>query len=43
MHTIAIGSNYLGAMEWTAKNWILTIGCAAITAITLLLRSLKIK
>ncbi len=41
MHTIAIGSNYLGAMEWTAKNWILTIGCAAITAITLLLRFWK--
>ncbi len=41
VHTIAIGSNYLGAVEWTPKNWILSILCGAITAGTLLIRFLK--
>jgi sulfite exporter TauE/SafE len=41
VHTIAIGSNYLGAVEWTPKNWILTILCAVITLGTLLIRSWK--
>jgi DMSO/TMAO reductase YedYZ heme-binding membrane subunit len=41
VHTIAIGSNYLGAMEWTPKNWILTILCGVITAGTLLMRTWK--
>ena len=40
VHTIAIGSNYLGAVEWTAKNWILTILCGSVTLITLLIRIL---
>ena len=38
VHTIAIGSNYLGAMAWAPKNWILTILCGAITVGTLLIR-----
>ena len=38
IHTIAIGSNYLGAVQWNAKNWILTILCSAITLIVLVLR-----
>ncbi len=41
IHTIAIGSNYLGAVEWTPKNWILTILCGAITVGVLLIRFLK--
>jgi sulfite exporter TauE/SafE len=41
VHTIAIGSSYLGAVEWTFKNWILTILCGAITLGTLLIRCLK--
>ena len=41
VHTIAIGSNYLCAMEWTPKNWILTILCAVITVGTLLIRTCK--
>ncbi|NUN64491.1 sulfite exporter TauE/SafE family protein [Pseudanabaena biceps] len=41
IHTIAIGSNYLGAVEWTAKSWILTILCGLITVITLVIRVLK--
>jgi DMSO/TMAO reductase YedYZ heme-binding membrane subunit len=41
VHTIAIGSNYLGAMEWTPKNWISTILCGVITAGTLLMRTWK--
>jgi DMSO/TMAO reductase YedYZ heme-binding membrane subunit len=41
VHTIAIGSNYLGAMEWTPKNWILTILCTVITVGTLLIRTWK--
>ncbi len=41
VHTIAIGSNYLGAMEWTPKNWIFTIICTVITVGTLLIRSWK--
>jgi uncharacterized protein len=43
IHTIVIGSNYLGAVEWTPKNWILTIFCAAITAGTLCIRFLKFR
>ncbi len=43
VHTIAIGSNYLGAMEWTPKNWILTILCGVITVGTLLIRFLKFR
>ena len=39
---IAIGSNYLGAVEWTPKNWMLTILCGAITVGTLLIRTLKL-
>ena len=38
VHTIAIGSNYLGAMAWAPKNWILTILCGASTVGTLLIR-----
>lgn len=38
VHTIAIGSNYLGAMAWAPENWILTILCGAITVGTLLIR-----
>jgi uncharacterized protein len=41
IHTIAIGSNYLGAVEWTAKNWTLTILCGSITVIALFLRIIK--
>ncbi len=41
IHTIAIGSNYLGAVDWTPKNWILTILCGVITAGTLLIRTWK--
>ena len=41
IHTIAIGSSYLGAVDWTPKNWVLTILCAAITVITLLIRVLR--
>jgi uncharacterized protein len=39
IHTIAIGSNYLGAVEWTPKNWILTVLCGVITVGTLLIRT----
>ena len=42
IHTITIGSNYLGAVEWTPKNWMLTILCGAITVGTLLIRTLKL-
>ena len=38
VHTIAIGSNYLGAVDWTPKNWILAILCGTITLATLALR-----
>ena len=38
IHTIAIGSSYLGAVELTPKNWILTILCGGITVGTLLIR-----
>lgn len=38
IHTIAIGSSYLGAIELTPKNWLFTILCGTITALTLLLR-----
>jgi sulfite exporter TauE/SafE len=38
MHTIAIGSNYLGVMEWSVKNWILTGLCGGITLATIALR-----
>ena len=41
VHTIAIGSNYLGAVDWTPKNWILTILCGVITVGTLLIRFLR--
>jgi sulfite exporter TauE/SafE len=41
VHTIAIGSNYLGAVDWTPKNWILTILCGLITVGTLLIRFLR--
>ena len=41
IHTIAIGSNYLGAINLTPKNWLFTILCGTITAITLLLRMIK--
>ncbi len=40
VHTIAIGTSYLGAVEWTIQNWILTILCGSVTAITLLIRVL---
>ena len=43
VHTIAIGSNYLGAMAWAPKNWILTILCGAITVGTLLIRVWRFK
>jgi DMSO/TMAO reductase YedYZ heme-binding membrane subunit len=43
VHTIAIGSNYLGAMEWNPKNWILTILCGVISMGTLLIRFLKFR
>ncbi|ELS34778.1 MULTISPECIES: sulfite exporter TauE/SafE family protein [Pseudanabaena] len=43
VHTIAIGSSYLGAVEWSPKNWILTISCGAITAIALSLRMVNLK
>jgi sulfite exporter TauE/SafE len=39
IHTIAIGSNYLGAVAWTPKNWIFTILCGAMTLGTLLIRT----
>ena len=42
IHTISIGSNYLGAVEWTPKNWMLTILCGATTVGTLLIRTLKL-
>ena len=38
VHTIAIGSNYLGAMAWAPKNWILTVLCGVISVATLLIR-----
>ena len=38
VHTIAIGSNYLGAVDWTPKNWILAILCGVVTLGTLLIR-----
>ena len=41
VHTIVIGSNYLGAVDWTPKNWILTILCGAITVGTVLIRFLR--
>ena len=40
VHTIAIGSNYLGAIDWTPKNWIFTILCGVITLGTLLIRGM---
>jgi uncharacterized protein len=43
IHTIAIGSNYLGAMEWTPKNWILTILCGVVTVGTLLIRAWRFR
>ncbi len=43
IHTIAIGANYLGAVEWTSKNWVLTILCAAMTLGTLLIRSWRFR
>lgn len=43
VHTIAIGSNYLGAVEWTPKNWILTILCGVISMGTLLIRVWRFK
>jgi sulfite exporter TauE/SafE len=43
VHTIAIGSNYLGAMAWAPKNWILTILCGVVTVGTLLIRFLKFR
>lgn len=41
VHTIVIGSSYLGAVDWTPKNWILTILCGAITVGTVLIRFLR--
>jgi sulfite exporter TauE/SafE len=41
VHTIVIGSDYLGAVDWTPKNWILSILCGTITVGTLLIRFLK--
>ena len=41
VHTIAIASNYLGAVDWTPKNWILTILCGVITVGTLLISFLR--
>ncbi|BBC22287.1 sulfite exporter TauE/SafE family protein [Pseudanabaena sp. ABRG5-3] len=43
IHTIAIGSNYLGAVSWTPKNWILTILCGAMTLGTLLIRTWRFR
>ncbi len=43
VHTIAIGSNYLGAVDWTPKSWILTILCGVITVGTLLIRTWKFR
>ncbi|WP_271254764.1 urease accessory protein UreH domain-containing protein [Pseudanabaena sp. Chao 1811] len=43
IHTIAIGSNYLGAVDWTPKNWILTILCGVITVGTLLIRTWRFR
>ena len=43
VHTIAIGSNYLGAMAWAPKNWILTILCGVVTVGTLLIRAWRFK
>jgi sulfite exporter TauE/SafE len=43
VHTIAIGSNYLGAMAWAPKNWILTILCGVISVGTLLIRVWRFK
>jgi len=41
VHTIVIGSNYLGAVDWTPKNWILTGLCGVITVGTVLIRFLR--
>ncbi|OIP71181.1 MAG: ferric reductase [Oscillatoriales cyanobacterium CG2_30_44_21] len=38
IHTIAIGSSYLGAVEWNLKSWILTILWGMIVSTILLLR-----
>jgi uncharacterized protein len=43
VHTIAIGSNYLVAVDWTLQNWILTILCGVITVGTLLIRAWKFR
>lgn len=43
VHTIAIGTNYLGAVDWTLKNWVLTILCGAMTVSTLMLRTWKFR
>jgi DMSO/TMAO reductase YedYZ heme-binding membrane subunit len=43
VHTIAIGSNYLGAMTLTPRNWILTILWGLITIGTLLIRTWKFR
>ncbi|MFM7885790.1 MAG: sulfite exporter TauE/SafE family protein [Pseudanabaena sp.] len=43
IHIIAIGSNYLGAVTLTPRNWILTILCGAMTVGTLLIRTWKFK
>ncbi|MFN4814263.1 MAG: sulfite exporter TauE/SafE family protein [Pseudanabaena sp.] len=43
VHSIAIGSNYLGAMTLTPRNWILTILWGLITIGTLLIRTWKFR
>ncbi|PZU92813.1 MAG: ferric reductase [Pseudanabaena sp.] len=41
VHTIAIGSSYLGAMEWNLKSWTLTILLGMVVLIVLSLRLWK--
>jgi DMSO/TMAO reductase YedYZ heme-binding membrane subunit len=43
VHTIAIGANYLGAVDLTLKNWIFSIVCAVITLATVVIRFLKLR
>lgn len=43
IHTIAIGANYLGAIDITPKHWILTGLCGSITAFTVIIRFWKPK
>jgi sulfite exporter TauE/SafE len=43
IHTIAIGSNYLGAVDLTAKNWIFAGLCGMLTLLTIILRFWKFR